>query len=413
MKSQKNVISNILKIMIGAMALLPLAANADDNVIYQRGGSYTAWSNSDITKGEWGTTATIDATNGLALSGSKTAAATKTIAPTTGSTITLDAEWIPLSTISKSGGSSNNTYFHFGDSLRLTVYPKTGKVQLNINGGSKLWDVDATAGEALSIHLKVNTSDNTILEFTLKGTGINKTLEDLGERTTFCAVQKYTTLTLGATRKGSSSGDYSTYLKSVSVTEQTSAPTTVTATIGSTGYATFSSTQALDFSTSGITAYIATAVDGNNVTLTSVTTVPANTGLILKGNQGDYSIPVTTNADNVDTNLLVAVSESTSVEKATDGNNYVLGKKDDNIGFYLVGDTAATVSAGHAYLHTQASTSPAKLALNISGTVTGIDNISNAVMPNGQDKIYDLQGRQISKPAKGIYIMNGKKYLQK
>ena len=40
----------------------------------------------------------------------------------------------------------------------------------------------------------------------------------------------------------------------------------------------------------------------------------------------------------------------------------------------------------------------------------GIDEFTSASSTDGQ--IYDLTGRMISKPAKGIYILNGKKYIQ-
>lgn len=44
-----------------------------------------------------------------------------------------------------------------------------------------------------------------------------------------------------------------------------------------------------------------------------------------------------------------------------------------------------------------------------SGISTGVDSIGNRVMDSNQNAIFDLQGRKVSKPAKGLYIMNGKK----
>lgn len=43
---------------------------------------------------------------------------------------------------------------------------------------------------------------------------------------------------------------------------------------------------------------------------------------------------------------------------------------------------------------------------------TGIEDI-NRPMPDGKIEIYDLQGRKVSKPGRGIYIMNGQKVLFK
>jgi hypothetical protein len=44
-------------------------------------------------------------------------------------------------------------------------------------------------------------------------------------------------------------------------------------------------------------------------------------------------------------------------------------------------------------------------------TYTGIENVKTDIQKNG--KIYDLSGRQVSKAVKGVYIMNGKKYVVK
>ena len=43
---------------------------------------------------------------------------------------------------------------------------------------------------------------------------------------------------------------------------------------------------------------------------------------------------------------------------------------------------------------------------------TGIYNISHEIVTTDRNTpIFDLQGRRISKPAKGLYIQNGKKYI--
>ena len=45
------------------------------------------------------------------------------------------------------------------------------------------------------------------------------------------------------------------------------------------------------------------------------------------------------------------------------------------------------------------------------GAPSGITTIEQT--PAGNDKYYDLMGRQVSKPQKGLYIKNGKKYILK
>lgn len=47
----------------------------------------------------------------------------------------------------------------------------------------------------------------------------------------------------------------------------------------------------------------------------------------------------------------------------------------------------------------------------VNDDVTGIDNVK--VETSKDNIVYDLQGRRVSQPAKGIYIVNGKKVLVK
>ena len=49
--------------------------------------------------------------------------------------------------------------------------------------------------------------------------------------------------------------------------------------------------------------------------------------------------------------------------------------------------------------------------MNAEDYATGIDDIKQNSKNDG--KIYDLSGRQVSKPAHGLYIMNGKKFVVK
>ena len=43
---------------------------------------------------------------------------------------------------------------------------------------------------------------------------------------------------------------------------------------------------------------------------------------------------------------------------------------------------------------------------------TAVEEITEAHLPNANNAIYDLMGRKVSNPGKGIYIMNGKKFLK-
>lgn len=188
------------------------------------------------------------------------------------------------------------------------------------------------------------------------------------------------------------------------------------ATIGSIGWSSFSCNSPLDFTGLEVEAYIATSADASSVTLNKVNgTVAAGTGLLLKGTAGQqYDIPVAVSGtDYSATNKLVAALSETTITTATAGVNYVLSKDgSDNPIFAKVDKDSkpATVFAGKAYLHLDAS--PAReLTFNFEGETTGItSNKRETITNNGY---FDLQGRKVAQPTRGLYIVNGKKVLVK
>lgn len=175
------------------------------------------------------------------------------------------------------------------------------------------------------------------------------------------------------------------------------------ATISTAKYATFVSPCATDFSTTGVTVYTATA-GATAVTLNEVATkVPANTPVVLYKADADGSVidvPVIVSADDLGSNDL-KVSTGTDV-----ANMYVLASKGSGVGFYKWSGTS-DLSAGKVYLQ---GTSPAREFLGF-GDVTGINSVQGSELKvNGY---FDLQGRRVAQPAKGLYIVNGKKVIIK
>ena len=165
--------------------------------------------------------------------------------------------------------------------------------------------------------------------------------------------------------------------------------------------------KALDFTGSGLKAYIATSVDNDakEVTLQEVSAVPANTPVLLKGETGtEYTISIVDAVDRLTaTNLLLgSATESTYLAKAS---AFILtGGK-----FYL--NQAGTMPAGKAYLPASIATSGVhELTIAIGGDATAIKNIKVGTEDN---VYYDLQGRRVLYPTKGLYIVNGKKVLVK
>ena len=201
--------------------------------------------------------------------------------------------------------------------------------------------------------------------------------------------------------------------------------TKVSGTISASGYNTFSSPYKLDLNTlSGADgAYVASGVTDGKVVLTKSTakmaasTTDSETGLFIKGTK-DATFTIDVTADDATfsgTNLLLAAPSGKTVEAAGSGYNYVFGwETASNPGFYLIGGTSATLGAGKAYLHTTtALTTPSGRAGFIfeDEDVTGIQSVVKQTTNN--TSYYDLQGRRVAQPTKGLYIVNGKKVIIK
>lgn len=151
------------------------------------------------------------------------------------------------------------------------------------------------------------------------------------------------------------------------------------ATIGATGWATFSSDYALDFSkaTTGLEAYMITGHEGSVVTKSQVTgTVPAGTGLLLKGAEGSYTIPVVgSSSTDVSANKLVA-GTGASVSKEDGKTKYVLGvSASSEAEFQKIDGTAATVAKGKAYLQFNEVISARSMSFE-GDEITGIENVA-------------------------------------
>ena len=193
-----------------------------------------------------------------------------------------------------------------------------------------------------------------------------------------------------------------------------------------------------------ITVYNAT-VSAGTLTLTKRSNkVSSGEGVLLKAtseyvNAKNISDKVT--AATTGENDLVATPAEAGVLNDTNYKHYRLTYNDvdskEGIGFYLgvVKDETGKVTSndgsqikvtpGKAYLKvsTQAATKPstAKLARGFAfpgdGETTGIECITvtdESLHSNGNAKgIFDLQGRKVSKPTKGVYINNGKKVIIK
>ena len=198
-------------------------------------------------------------------------------------------------------------------------------------------------------------------------------------------------------------------------------PSEITITINQYGCATYCSLYALDFSeVEGLKAYSAIGFNSSTqvVTLARVMTTPAEAGIFVKGEPGEYTVPIVEECNEHTLNLLVGTLEQTTVN-STEGemSNYkfTVAELDEVPMFYPFEDNT-TFSAGKAYLQIPTAWLPATAQKSLSvrfdeGETTEIDEVEDE---NEDVKtVYDLQGRVVENPTSGIYIINGKKVVVK
>lgn len=168
---------------------------------------------------------------------------------------------------------------------------------------------------------------------------------------------------------------------------------------------------------SAVKAYYASAAAGDVLKLTEITggTIPANQGVILqntnKSEVANINLTITPEETTTLTdNQLVGVTAKR--EGYTAKQNYVLANGNKGIGFYKANFTAVTANKAYLPVANVQNAQGVMMAFSFGDEVTGIDNV-NAAAPAAK-KYYDLQGRRVLYPAKGIFVTeDGQKVLFK
>ena len=207
---------------------------------------------------------------------------------------------------------------------------------------------------------------------------------------------------------------WSNFKNIVSITDYNNS---ATVTIGSKGMVTFCPIGDVDFtSVNGVKAYIGSIFNRETgvLTMTRAYDVPAGTGLLIKGESGTYEIPLK-QSNSIVSNLLKGVVTATNVNATENGYvNYVLNNGSQGVGFYKVGTAGANLEAGRAYLQIPAETATSRNALKLRfDDEEEATAISDVERQEGEVAVYDLQGRRVEQPQRGIYIRGGKKVIVK
>lgn len=165
----------------------------------------------------------------------------------------------------------------------------------------------------------------------------------------------------------------------------------------------------------GVTAYTGTQKDENTVGLTDVENgiVPARTGVVLKGTETACQLALTNDAvAPIENNVFTGTCLPISVTPETLENYYVLSTLNGVIGLYWPQEGTTALAANKAYIdNTPAAGAAGYRFVFGDDTTVGIDG---AQLGQPSDApYYDLSGRRVAQPAKGIYIHNGKKVFIK
>ena len=192
---------------------------------------------------------------------------------------------------------------------------------------------------------------------------------------------------------------------------------TESVTVGPAGYTTYTTVNPVSFPT-GVTAYIATAVNPSTIHLEEVLDAPARTPLVIKADEGEYTL------EDDYAELYIDVIESTpnilqSSNGSVKGNGstiYALGVGKAApyvgvVGFYLV-NNEQTIPAGKAYLTAGGASVKEFLTFDFDDLPTAVSEVKNEGV-NSEKSIFNLAGQKMSKLQKGVNIVNGKKVLVK
>ena len=156
------------------------------------------------------------------------------------------------------------------------------------------------------------------------------------------------------------------------------------------------------------------ALEGAGLTLTELTTdkiVNANNAVILKSTAGTITMTLVTSKSSNDfnSNSLKGVATAAGLTAADPSTTFVLNNGTQGVGFYRLAK-GKTLGVGKAYLTYSGSLAPE--FLGFGNETTGIDaTLVNSEKVNSV--VYDLQGRKVAQPTKGLYIVNGKKVVIK
>lgn len=336
---------------------------------------------------------------------------------------------------SKSGSGSEPDGIGYGSSS-IKSFPDTYDKEKDIFpvdwGDNYYVTLEAVDDNQLSKGYLLKTQDNLYNYASLKSSGIststNKSIATKYPiKATFLSVENIS-LSIGEKSFQYKAGTFSFYSKDNPGSPIYLYKRTVTPAVYSLGlpemvsitaakFATYCSNRALDYSSTGVTPYVA-AVDNGVVKLKEIVdgVVPSGTGIILYKDVEEpeqIAVPFTICDTPLAENNLEGTLDRTMVyQQDEDGSfNYILQRNGTSVSFNIAQPEGAWLAAHRAYLKTTYNTASSRMSVFFEDEETsGVERpvFSTSV----SQSVYDLQGQRLSSmKSPGLYLVNGRKVL--
>ena len=174
-------------------------------------------------------------------------------------------------------------------------------------------------------------------------------------------------------------------------------------TIGNVGYSTLYAPVALEIP-EGVTAYRAER-NGTSIDLYAFEgTIPAGQAVILNAPAGTYNFAITSDVEFAGNNVLLGTIE----KMATVENAYTLQTAASEPSGVIMRKYTGEYINGFKMYMVISDSEAASFSFRFPGT-TSIEGVEAESEADGV--VYDLFGRPVENPAKGVYIINGKKVI--
>ena len=183
-------------------------------------------------------------------------------------------------------------------------------------------------------------------------------------------------------------------------------------------WATYCATEDLSIP-EGLQVYVVTGVDASSVSVEQIDYLPANEGVLLHLEEpalaSDGFIAAKDNAahSELPNNYLEGITAATLVSSLTaDGSSIYVLYNDE-----FVKTINGTIPANRCYLPLDMNVNVnARLTISFADDDNETTSLNEELRMKNEESVdawYDMQGRKVAQPAKGLYIVNGKKVVIK